>query len=208
MGKEKAWVIGIKPAVVWNLNKNVIASEYNANKAALQVQAGVTYRFSNSNGKHHFTYCDKVATQGEIDELNVKVNQLREALQLCQERPVETQEVYVEKVIVKTEKTFTPTVVQFNASSFEIAETSTAALKLLALELIATGKTCTLNGYASVDGVEEQNQVLSEKRAIAVKNALVERGVNPEQIVVVANGSTDKFGADKTLNRVVVSTMD
>ena len=208
LGESKAWTIGIKPAVVWNLNKNAFVSNYNVNRAALQLQVGVTYRFENSNDKHHFTYCDKVATQAEVDALNKKVNQLREALRVCQERPAEIEEVYVEKVIVKTEKVVTPTVIQFKAGSFAIPETSSATIKALALELMATGKKCTLNGYASVDGVEEQNKVLSEKRATAVKEALIERGVNPEQITVVANGSTDKFGDEKNINRVVISSID
>ena len=55
LGKDKAWVLALKPAVVWNMNQDAWNSNYNAQRAALQVQVGVTYNFSNSNGKHYFT---------------------------------------------------------------------------------------------------------------------------------------------------------
>ena len=100
LGKDKAWVLALKPAVVWNMNQDAWNSNYNAQRAALQVQVGVTYNFSNSNGKHYFTKCNKVATQEEVDALNAQVNQLRGQLQECLARPVEVKEVIIEKEVI------------------------------------------------------------------------------------------------------------
>jgi hypothetical protein len=165
LGKSKAWTIGVKPAVVWNLNKNAFISNYDINRAGLQLQAGVTYNFKGSNDAHHFTYCNKVATQEEVDALNKKINQLRGALQECQERPIEVQEVYVEKVVIQNRKVLTPTIIQFTSGSDAIPSTSDAAIKALAMELLVSGQTCTLNGYASVDGDEAKNPQTRHKNA-------------------------------------------
>ena len=45
-------------------------------------------------------------------------------------------------------------------------------------------------GYTSAKGSEESNQALSEKRAAAVKDYLVEKGIAPERITVVGYGRT------------------
>ena len=43
-------------------------------------------------------------------------------------------------------------------------------------------------GYASMSGTEEYNQVLSEKRAIAVSQFLIREGVDPDRITAVGYG--------------------
>jgi outer membrane protein OmpA-like peptidoglycan-associated protein len=45
-------------------------------------------------------------------------------------------------------------------------------------------------GYTSAQGSEEINQILSEKRAVAVKEFLVEEGIAPERITVIGYGRT------------------
>ena len=45
-------------------------------------------------------------------------------------------------------------------------------------------------GYTSADGTEEDNQILSEKRANSVRDYLVEKGIAPERITVIGYGRT------------------
>jgi outer membrane protein OmpA-like peptidoglycan-associated protein len=45
-------------------------------------------------------------------------------------------------------------------------------------------------GYTSADGTEEDNQILSEKRANSVRDYLVDKGIAPERITVIGYGRT------------------
>ena len=45
-------------------------------------------------------------------------------------------------------------------------------------------------GYTSAKGTDEVNQVLSERRANAVRNYLIEKGIAPERITVIGYGRT------------------
>jgi len=45
-------------------------------------------------------------------------------------------------------------------------------------------------GYTSATGTEEVNQKLSEQRANAVRDYLIEKGIAPERITVIGYGRT------------------
>ena len=45
-------------------------------------------------------------------------------------------------------------------------------------------------GYTSAQGTEQTNQVLSEKRAEAVRNYLIEKGIAPDRITTIGYGRT------------------
>ena len=79
LGEAKAWTIALKPAVVWNMGKGYSqgTTAFNANYAAVELEAGLTYHFGNSNGKHYMTICPKQYTQADLDAVNAKVNDLR-----------------------------------------------------------------------------------------------------------------------------------
>jgi outer membrane protein OmpA-like peptidoglycan-associated protein len=47
-----------------------------------------------------------------------------------------------------------------------------------------------LAGYTSAEGTEEVNQKLSEQRANAVRDYLIEKGISPERITVIGYGRT------------------
>jgi outer membrane protein OmpA-like peptidoglycan-associated protein len=191
---------------------------YDARRATLQLQAGVTYHFGNTNGTHHFTKCDKVATQAEIDEMNNKINDLRKQmqddhnyyhdvirqlndanyrlskeLQDCNNRP----EKVVEVVNMPP--------VQFMINSAKIQEASQSALKYMADEILKQDASYIVIGYASEEGETDYNKRLSLKRAEAIRDVLVEYGVPADRLIVEGFGETTEFSEEvPALNRVVV----
>lgn len=222
-GKQREWTLGVKPAVVWNMSKipcmdDLTFANYNINRAALQLQVGMTYHFGNSNGTHYFTLCDKVATQSEVDSMNDKINELRKqsqedhnyyheqirllnetnqrlskALQECNNQQPKTVEV------VKLPP------VQFMFNSAKIHETSQSTLKSMADMILHQEGSYGVIGYASEEGDEEYNKALSLKRAEAVKNQLVKYGVPEDRLVVEGRGATNEFSVEVPfLNRVVI----
>ena len=56
LGSAKAWQFNIKPAITWILDANKYAHpmNYNVNRSAVELTAGVTYKFATSNGTHNF----------------------------------------------------------------------------------------------------------------------------------------------------------
>ena len=63
-----------------------------------------------------------------------------------------------------------------------------------------TGCKVIINAYADEVGTSEYNMVLSQKRANAVKNYFVSRGVNSVIITATGNGETTKY-ASRSQNR-------
>lgn len=88
LGEAKAWTLSIKPAYLWNMNANPeqnilgYAAGYDSNYGYLELEAGITYHFGNSNGTHHFTIV-RPYDQAEVDALNAQINDLRSQLDAC-----------------------------------------------------------------------------------------------------------------------------
>lgn len=218
LGQEKEWTLSLKPAVVWNMNASQTQSNYNINRAALQLQVGVTYHFKNSNGTRSFVLCDRIAKQAEIDELNSEINYLRsqlrqdrencdnqinaltkanaelaEALKMCEKK----QAITVDKVIMPA--------IQFEFDSAELPETSEVLINTIANEILQDDDNYIVIGYASEEGSEEYNKNLSLDRANAVAEALIEAGVPTDRIVIEGAGETTDFSKDvPSLNRIVI----
>jgi OOP family OmpA-OmpF porin len=95
--------------------------------------------------------------------------------------------------------------VQFNQGGAKVGETTQATVEAMAEYMKSNDKTYTLVGYASIEGSTEFNQTLSVQRAEALKNLLVELGVDESRLTVVGNGETDKFSTENlSVNRVVI----
>ncbi|MEJ2656405.1 MAG: OmpA family protein [Desulfobacterales bacterium] len=60
-----------------------------------------------------------------------------------------------------------------------------------------------VEGYTDQSGSEAYNQILSEKRATAVKDALVQRGVDPSRIQTVGYGESEPISSSPAMNRRV-----
>jgi outer membrane protein OmpA-like peptidoglycan-associated protein len=60
-----------------------------------------------------------------------------------------------------------------------------------------------VEGHTDSKGSEAYNQILSEKRAMSVKNALTQRGVNPARIQTVGFGESQPISSNDAENRRV-----
>lgn len=216
LGKAKAWQVYIEPAMIWALNGNGYEGvAYNANNSAFQLNAGVVYKFGNSNGTHNFKVAE-LRDQAEIDGLNARINDLRgdlngkdaqlaakdrqiadlqKALDECNSKPK-----YVKP---ETATNLQPTVL------FRQGKSVIDAAQYAPIELIATymknhpEANIEIKGYASPEGSKEINQRLSEERAEAVKKALVKKyKISADRLTTKGMGATDKLFEQVEFNRV------
>ena len=97
-GDNRAWTFSLKPAVVWDMNGDIMlgyrynshvrnvagphsnASKMNAEHAAVELEAGITYHFKGNNGERYITFCPYKYSQDDIDALNGQINGLRNQL--------------------------------------------------------------------------------------------------------------------------------
>ena len=101
----------------------------------------------------------------------------------------------------------TSTALFFNLNSYRLLDRTKSAMQLLAETMKAAPKdqVFTLVGHADVKtGTAEYNQKLSEKRAKAVYDYLIEQGVNKDQLTWKGVGSTQNIFPINETNRVVI----
>lgn len=215
LGKAKAWQIYIEPAVIWNLEGAQKGVRYDANYADFQLNAGVVYKFKNSNGTHNFTVA-QLRDQSEIDGLNAKINDLRNdlngkdselaaknkriadlqnALDECNKKPN-----YVKPA---TATNLQPTVL-FQQGKFNVEKSQMPNIELISQYMKNHPEAnIEIKGYASPEGPKELNQKLSEKRAEAVKNVLVKKyKIAADRLTTKGMGATDKLFKQVEFNRV------
>ena len=221
LGKAKAWQIYVEPAMVWALTGNQTTQEfnnkaqYNIDRSMFQVNAGVIYKFKNSNGTHNFTIA-QLRDQAEIDGLNSKINDLRndlngkdaqlaakdrqiadlqKALDECNKKPK-----YVKPA---TATNLQPTVL-FRQGKSVVDKAQYAPIELIAqyMKNHADAKV-EIKGYASPEGPADLNQKLSEERAAAVKDILVKKyKIAAGRLTTKGCGVTDKLFEQVEFNRV------
>ncbi len=212
--------ISVKPSVLWNMSGvSQSSAAYNANKAALNVMAGVTYNFGEG------FECIRPYDQAEVNALNAQVNELREAvaaqnmalaaseaqsaalaaqLQDCLNRPVPVQ-------VVKEE---TNTLSSVRYVFFRLGSSVITPDQMPNVEMIADylkhheGSTVVVKGYASQDGNEDFNIKLAAARAESVKNALIKKyGISASRITSEGEGIGHMF-TEESWNRVSICTID
>lgn len=229
LGEAKAWTFSIKPALLWNMNgdlaQNKISdlgydSHYNVNNMYFELQAGITYHFGNSNGTHSFVLVQPF-DQAEVDALNTQINALRgdmetvgadnaallaqiadlqAQLDACLRRPP------VEKVIRDLDNV---RYVFFNIGSSNIQANQQPNIAMTANQLKENaGTTVSVKGYASKDGSKAFNEKLAQRRAEAVKKALVNQyGISADRVNAEGMGIGDLFTTNDW-NRVAVMTIN
>lgn len=208
LGEKRSWVIDVRPTVMYALTGGAAEGiQFNVYNGRVGLEVGFTHKFGykNSTGKrtNNFTRAYTVAEyDAMVEELTAMAKQA--------EPTVVTNEVEVVKEVVKEVAVEKPVYLlndaYFTQGKAVLDPTSDVMLNVLATEMIESGKEYVITGYASVEGEETFNKQLSYNRAEAVKNGLVERGVNADKLTVVGAGATDEFGYSYELNRKVVVT--
>ncbi|MBO4871515.1 MAG: OmpA family protein [Muribaculaceae bacterium] len=208
LGESKAWTLSLKPAVVWCMGKEAKQSTncFNANYAAVEMQAGVTYHFANSHGAHYMTLCDKQYTQADIDALNAQINELRnrkpEVVEKVVERIVEKP---VEKVVKGNDTESLMTNVFFRQGKSVVAADQLPNVERVAIYMKNhPASKVDITGYASPEGSKEINERLARERADAVKNLLINKyKIAANRITAKGQGVGNMF-SEPEWNRVSV----
>ncbi|MDY6192702.1 MAG: OmpA family protein [Bacteroides uniformis] len=224
LGETKAWTIGIKPALVYDLNacgeRNV---GFNANRAAWEITAGLKYHFRCSNGKHHISFA-KLYDQAEVDVLNEQVNNLRQTnadqeaeLTAANQRNAELEQqladcknqgpVIVTDTITSHKKTL-ESVVTFRQGGVSVVASQTPNVERIATYLKNHEKaTVSIKGYASPEGKAEVNARIARQRAEAVRNMLVKRYKIAESRITAEGQGVGNMFEEPDWNRVSICTI-
>ena len=222
LGEDAAWTLGIKPAVLFNLTGEYPSKKlaFNRNKANMEILLGLTYHFADGDGNRHFTLVNAIDPLA-LAAMNEEINDLREVIVA---KDVELVGLADELMVVQD---------QLNEARNKEMETTGQTIKILesvvafpfnqsdvqtsqmpSLEHVANylkdnpDAKITVNGYASPEGTEEYNLQLSQRRADAVKNILVDKyGIAADRINAIGHGVGDVFSVP-AWNRVGICTID
>ncbi|MBC7915848.1 MAG: OmpA family protein [Pyrinomonadaceae bacterium] len=89
--------------------------------------------------------------------------------------------------------------VEYDNAKASIRKSYYSNLNSLAKIIVKDGYAVSLRGHADSIGKYKPNWVLSDKRATAVKNYLIKRGVKEDLIIATPYGSTVPIASNKTL---------
>lgn len=227
LGANKAWTVSLKPGFVWDMAVSAghnTWSSYNANNAAFELEAGVTYHFKNSNGLHHFGLV-RAYDQAEVDALNDKINGLRGDLDAAQKAAAaveaenaklkkDLQECLNRKPEVVKEVTTNNQLSTVRYVNFAIGKTTVSADQMPNVAAVATylknhpQAKVIIKGYASKDGPADVNERLANERAASVKNTLVNKyKIAADRITAEGQGIGEMF-EEESWNRVAICTID
>ena len=180
LGKSRASSIVVTPAVYWNLSGNHFDEiHFNKNNAQFALMLSYVYHFKNSNGTHYFKTYDIGAMNNEIERLNVELAK-------------KPKEVIKHTETVKTVKEYVQSeyVVQFAQNSSQLSNEAKDVLDNI------NGRV-TVVAYASPEGTDEYNKALSEIRAAAVADYLINKGI--KVISYIGHGCVSE-----TSNRIAI----
>ena len=223
LGADKAWQVYLEPYAMfvngWNNPFKKAETFYDGKKQGgfFGLKAGVNYKFGTSNGTHNYKV-EQLRDQAEIDGLNAQINQLRAdgtskdgqisanareiadlkaKLAACEARPVQT---------VKAKDPRLQPVVIFRQGKSVIDKAQYASIEMIANYMKNHPEAkLDVQGYASIEGTADFNQKLSEKRAEAIKTALVKKyKIAADRISTQGKGATDKISSEREFNRVVL----
>lgn len=224
VGEAKAWTVSIKPSIVYNLtDAQKSYPEFNVNKSAIEVLAGVTYHFKNhSNGKHYMTLV-KAYDQAEVDGLNAKINDLRSQVNdkdsQIAKLGADNRDLQQQLNDCRNQKPAVQTVTKSTASleqtvTFRQGKSVVDASQLPNVERVATflknhkNSTVDIKGYASPEGSAEINAKIAKARAEAVKTILVNKyKIAANRINAEGQGVGNMFSEDDW-NRVSICTIN
>ena len=223
LGESKAWTFGIRPAIVYNLTGNFPKEKlaFDKDRARFEVLMGFTYHFANSNGQRYFA---KVATVDPLAmaAMNEEVNVMRETI-AAQEAAIAASALEIAGLqsslndcqeAANNTPAPAPTSILEAIVSFAFNQAVIQHSQMPTIERIATylkdnpGVNAVINGYASPEGTEEYNMKLSQRRADAMKEVLVDKyGIDASRIEAIGHGIGDIF-SDPAWNRVGICTIE
>lgn len=222
LGEDAAWTLGIKPAVLFNLTGEYPSKKlaFNRNKANMEILLGLTYHFADGDGNRHFTLVNAIDPLA-LAAMNEEINDLREVIVakdvelvgLADELMV-VQEQLNEARNKEMEATGQTIKILESVVAFPFNQSNVQTSQMPSLEHAANylkdnpDAKITVNGYASPEGTEEYNLQLSQRRADAVKNILVDKyGIAADRINAIGHGVGDVFSVP-AWNRVGICTID
>ena len=243
-GDNRAWTFSLKPSVLWDMNGDIMIpyrdntnararwngephngkSQMNANHAAVELEAGITYHFKGSNGEHYITFCPYKYSQDDIDALNGQINGLRNQLNGLQgdldaanarnaqlqrdldaaRKAANVKSANTTEVIDNTAK-YMNVLVHFKINKTNITADQQANVERVAMYLKNNPtSTVEIKGYASPEGPHDNNVRLANGRAEAVKNMLINKyKIDANRIKAQGCGETDMF-QELSWNRVSI----
>lgn len=199
VGEAKALSINVKPAITfWE-----VGSGLNVNNSNLSLLAGVTYHFKNANGLRYFKTYNVGDMEATIARLNAEL--AKKPMEVVREVEV-IKEVEKPVVIEKTIKEATqlaPVVIfQLGKSTIDASQRPSVAMIATYMKNHPTCKVA-INGYASPEGNAELNQKLSDARAKAVYDMLVNTyKIDSSRLSYKGLGATDELFDENDWNRV------
>ena len=222
LGEDAAWTLGIKPAVLFNLTGEYPSKKlaFNRNKANMEILLGVTYHFADGDGNRHFTLVNAIdplalaAMNEEINDLrevivakDVELVGLADELMVVQDQLNEARNKEIEATGQTIKILESVVAFPFNQSDVQTSQMPSLEHAANYLKDNPDAK-ITVNGYASPEGTEEYNLQLSQRRADAVKNILVDKyGIAADRINAIGHGVGDVFSVP-AWNRVGICTID
>lgn len=222
LGEDAVWTFGIKPAVVFNLTGEYPSKKvaFNRNHSNMEILFGLTYHFADSDGNRHFALINAVDPM-VLAAMNEEINDLREVVVA---KDVELVGLADELLIVqnqlnearnkKVEASGETINIVESVVAFPFNQSDVQSSQMPSLEHVANylknnpDANITVNGYASPEGTEEYNLQLSQRRANAVKDILVNKyGIEANRINAIGHGVGDIF-SEPAWNRVGICTID
>ncbi len=183
LGSKKAWQVYVEPSINWIVAgahkwdavapSNTDNTQYNINRSAVQLNAGVVYKFGNSNGTHNFVIVTP-RDQAEIDALNAQINELRNR------KPEVVEKVVEKRVEVPAKQVNVSDLIFVTFAQGKSALTNEAKA---ALDAVKEGAHVQVVGTASPEGSKAINDKLSQDRANSVAQYLEGRGVKVDEAV-------------------------
>ena len=222
LGEDAAWTLGIKPAVLFNLTGEYPSKKlaFNRNKANMEILLGLTYHFADGDGNRHFALVNAIdplalaAMNEEINDLrevivakDVELVGLADELMVVQDQLNEARNKEMEATGQTIKILESVVAFPFNQSDVQTSQMPSLEHAAKYLKDNPDAK-ITVNGYASPEGTEEYNLQLSQRRADAVKNILVDKyGIAADRINAIGHGVGDVFSVP-AWNRVGICTID
>ena len=236
LGAHRAVQFYLEPALVFGLWDNGRMAnalsrhgsnfKFDSRSGLFQLNLGLNFKFGTSNGTKNFAFA-RLRDQGEIDDLNARINELRDESDSKDRRiardlrriaeledsleaakkvkaPVVNK---VTKVVTVNNNVLQPTVIFGQGkSSVDAAQMASVAMIAKYMKNHPESK-ILIKGYASPEGNPELNQKLSVARAQSVKDALVSRyGIAASRLTIQGMGATDELFDELDFNRVATFT--